>query len=67
MIYNYSQIAEEVEIDKGKAPQPQGESVSLDLLLLFQRLLLTLLYSSTTEGDKGNCCVDIGSEVCKCS
>lgn len=48
-----TQIAEKVEVDKGK-PQPQGESVSLDLLLLFQRLLLSLLYSASTEGDKGS-------------
>ena len=52
-MFNITQIAEKVEVDKGK-PQPQGESVSLDLLLLFQRLLLSLLYSASTEGDKGS-------------
>lgn len=52
-MFNIIQIAEKVEVDKGK-PQPQGESVSLDLLLLFQRLLLSLLYSASTEGDKGS-------------
>ena len=52
-MFNITQIAEKMEVDKGK-PQPQGESVSLDLLLLFQRLLLSLLYSASTEGDKGS-------------